>query len=461
MAICQKEYNMTLKQKIQATAFERLTMSIKEFVEQYHRKIDCQPLGQRLPVTKTTGKKEGIIDTIKKQIDIGQITLVKNEDSAKYDYDSIDGGHRKRYIYDYVTNKFKIDGKYFNQITEEEQSAFLDYKLSFVIYEPLNKYTRGYIFRTLNETTEVNHMEMLNSFGDIPVANLIRNAVRVVPGIDNTVNELFELGSADGKFRYLDFNNERLKTEELLARMSYRYTQQTLLGSSSDDNLESMYEGSDINIDELTAKLNEHCKFLLKCANAKKTFNGGLRQQDFKMLSFLYFYMMDSYGKFKVEDYVEFMKAYRKAFLTISNKDGKYADIKVDFDFDNSARLIPEAFTKYLGAPHHEKKIKQTVIWLIEEFDYKKYVTIQDVKRAYTSTEKETRLAEQNWLCDIDGLPLSMSEAEAGHIESHSNGGRSTMDNMRMIRKSHNRAMGTMNLEVYKQHWLEQNKKAS
>ena len=452
---------MTLKQIIHATSFERKSITIKKFVEELHRKIDCQPIGQRLPITVGNDKREGIIDTIKKQIDIGQITLVENEDNGKYAFDSVDGGHRKRYIYDYVNNKFKIDEKYFNQLADEEQNTFLNYELSFVIYKPLNKYTRGYIFRTLNETTKVNHMEMLNSFGDIPVANLIRNAVRVVPGVDNTVNELFELGSADGKFRYCDFNNLRLKTEELLARMTYRYTQKTLLGSSSDDDLESMYESNDINIDELTAKLNEHCKFLLKCANAKKTFNGGLKQQDFKMLSFLYFYMMDTYGKFKVDDYVEFMKAYRKAFLTVSDNNGKYADVKIDFDFDNSARLVPEAFTNYLGAPHHEKKIKQTVTWLIQEFDYKKYVTIQDVKRAFTPVQKETRLAEQNWFCDIDDKELKMSDAEAGHIESHSNGGKSTMDNMRMIRKCHNRAMGTMNLEVYKQIWLEQNKKAS
>lgn len=175
-------------------------------------------------------KEKVSLTLLKKQIDIGQITLVENEDNGKYDLDSVDGGHRKRYIYDYVNNKFKIDGKYFNQLTDEEQNTFLDYKLSFVIYKPLNKYTRGYIFRTLNKTTDVNHMEMLNSFGDIPVANLIRNAVRVVPGVDNTVNELFELGSADGKFRYIDFNNLRLKVEELLARMTYRHTQKTLLG---------------------------------------------------------------------------------------------------------------------------------------------------------------------------------------------------------------------------------------
>ena len=460
---------MTLKQQIRAKQFKRLCMTIKKFVEEYHRKIDCQPIGQRLPITTGNDKREGIIDTIKRLIDIGQITLVKNENNPKYDYDSVDGGHRKRYIYEYVTNKFKIDGKYFNQLSIEEQDAFLNYELSFVIYEPLDKYTRGYIFRTLNKTTDVNHMEMLNSFGDIPVANLIRNSVRVVPGIDNTINELFELGNIDGKFRYLEFNNLRLKVEELLARITYRYTQQTLLGASSDDDLENMYESNDLNIEvnikELTEKVNEHCKFLLKCANAKKTFAGGLTQQDFKMLSFLYFYMIDNYGKIKVDDYVVFMKAYRNAFLLISDNSKKYGNIKIneykDIDFDDRGLMVSEAFTKYLGAPHHEKKIKQTVIWLLEVFNFKKYVTIQDVKRSYTKKERETKLSEQNWLCFIDGLPLSLSEAEAAHIDSHFDGGRSPMENMVMVRKNHNQSMGTMNLNNYKVKWLESNRKAS
>ncbi len=74
---------MTLKQKIHATSFERKTITIKKFVEEFHRKIDCQPIGQRLPITVGNDKREGIIDTIKKQIDIGQKTLVNNEDQGK------------------------------------------------------------------------------------------------------------------------------------------------------------------------------------------------------------------------------------------------------------------------------------------------------------------------------------------------------------------------------------------
>ena len=47
--------------------------------------------------------------------------------------------------------------------------------------------------------------------------------------------------------------------------------------------------------------------------------------------------MVDTYGKFRVEDYQKFIKSYRKALAILQDKNGKYdCDDKVDFDFDNS-----------------------------------------------------------------------------------------------------------------------------
>jgi len=448
---------MTTKEK---ELFERITISVKQYLDDWYRDIDCQPLAQRLPVTEGPEKREGIIDLMLKGIDIGQITLVKNTEGSLYVYDSLDGGHRKRYIWGFYNNKFKVNGKYYNQLSDLEKTQFQNYTLSFVIYEPLNVFTRGYIFRALNTTTDVNWMEMLNSFGDIAIANLIRFSVRSVVGYNNSIHELFEASiNPKNPFRYLDFNNKRLKIEELLARMVFRYTQNNLLGASSDEDLKEMYESDKLDINHLTKKTKEHCDFLLKCAIGKKT--GGLTQQDFKMLSFLYFYMIDNYGKFKIESYEDFMTNFRKALLKVSDNKGKYGKIPNDVDFDNKARMISEAFTSYLGAPHHEKKIKQTVEWLLEEFKIKNYITILDPKRAFTKDEREKQLLEQNCVCYIDGLSLSLDEAEAAHIVSYANGGTSTEDNMKMVRKEHNKAMGTMNLEDYKIVWLQNNKKAS
>ena len=455
--------------------FTKLTITIKEYLNKWYALIDVLPIAQRLPVTNEEEKREGIIGLIADGINIGEITIVKNiKDVLKstttffnYDYDSIDGGHRKRYIHGFYHNLFpNRDGVFYNDLTPEEKEQFLNYKLSFVIYEPLDVFTRGYIFRALNETTQVNFMEMLNSFGDISIANLVRFAVRTVRGFDNTVHELFTKSVADDEFRFLKFDNKRLKTEEFVARIVYRHTQEKLLGPSGDPELESMYLREDLDIKTLTKKVNEHLDFLLKCAVGKKD---KLTQQDFKMLSFLYYYMIDTYGKFKIEDYESFVKEYRKCFLFLTDNNKKYGNIKLNdpsnpisnVPFDNRALMISEAFTKYLGAPQDGNRINQVIIWLLNEFNIRNYISILDTKRAFTQIEKERQLAYQNYVCYIDGLPLDYNDAHAAHIVSHANTGKSIPENMKMVRACHNTAMGTMNLEQYKIVWLENNKKVS
>ena len=71
------------------------------------------------------------------------------------------------------------------------------------------------------------------------------------------------------KFKYLHFNNARLKTEELVARIVYRHTQPKLLGKSSDDDLENMYE-EDVDVKTVSEKVKGHLNFLLNCAVAKR-----------------------------------------------------------------------------------------------------------------------------------------------------------------------------------------------
>ena len=143
------------------------------------------------------------------------------------------------------------------------QKQFLDYEITLVVNEPMDVFTKGYIFRTKNKTTDVNQQEMLNSFGDVPIANLIRETVRKVTGVDNTHHELFEQSGVRKKdklpdSRYLVFNNLRLKIDELNARIVFRLTQDNYLGASSDGDLENMYleQHEDKDIESYENKLN-------------------------------------------------------------------------------------------------------------------------------------------------------------------------------------------------------------
>ena len=100
---------------------------------------------------------------------------------------------------------------------------------------------KGYIFRNLNKTTDVNKQEHRNSFGDIPIANLIRYQVRNVRGINNQTHELFEL-TQSGNFKNLSFDNSRLKIEQYLTYFCYRLFQKETLGSDSQTKLTEFYE---------------------------------------------------------------------------------------------------------------------------------------------------------------------------------------------------------------------------
>ena len=56
--------------------FELYTQTIEEFLQEYIF-IDCQPVGQRLPVSSQNNSKEaGIIQSIFNEESIGMITLM-------------------------------------------------------------------------------------------------------------------------------------------------------------------------------------------------------------------------------------------------------------------------------------------------------------------------------------------------------------------------------------------------
>ena len=214
---------------------------------------------------------------------------------------------------------FKVDGKFFSELTDEKKASFLDTELSFTIYDELDTVTKGQIFRTLNKTTDVNFIEMLNSYGDEVVANFIRETVRIVKQINNKPHVLFDYHNStktgESIYHYLSFDNDRLKQDHAFARIAYRYIchPKTLLDGSHDKELEVMYQDKGIlEISQSTkSKVKKHLDFLLAMSEHRKIkYKGGLTQHDFKAMSYLYFYMLDTYKSFEIIDYEDFFEAY-------------------------------------------------------------------------------------------------------------------------------------------------------
>ena len=429
--------------------------------------IDTQPVGQRLPVASLKNgesKSQSIIRTIFEGVQIGLITVMKLNRKARrklmsnksdFDYESIDGGHRKRAILAYLNNEFAVNGKLFRQLDKEEQEQFLDLKLSFCYYEYLENAAKGRIFRTLNTTTDVNFIEMCNSYGDIAIANLIRQTSRLVPQINNSFHELFgfTIGSKDTpNYKYLNFDNDRLRIDHMVARICYRYYTSggELLGGSSDDDIESMYMDTSIDIDQterLKTKLDTHFDFLRLMADYRKIKYGkGLSQHDFKVLSYLYFYILDNYGSVNLKDPQKFYEKFAAANGKLLNKTGEYKDIPHTV----SGYTVPVMYSKYIGAPGHTGMIKMALQYLIKELgDIESFLDIRHTKRSFNTMEKETKLAEQKFVCAVDRQELNMSDAHAAHIIAHSNGGQTVYSNLVMVRAIYNQEMGTMNFDDY------------
>lgn len=432
------------------------------------KNIDTLPISQRLPVSEKdakTGKTKSveIIETLLDGYDINMITLMSLLNrkgrrilaSNKFDLESIDGGHRKRAILSFLRGELVVRGKTFQQMSETEQKDFLNIKLSFTIYDNLGNAEKGKIFRNLNKTTDVNFIEMLNSYGDIAIANFVRYLARHVKKIDNSFHELFAFHeTTEGKpiYKYLQFDNDRLKIDHMVARVAYRYVvfPKNLLGGSSDNDLEAMYQDESITEESLSSvrsKVTAHFDFLRQMADyRKKKFSKGLSQHDFKTLSYLYFYMSDNYGSVNFEDSEAFYNNYAKANGILLNKEGKYQEVA----HTESGYTVPVMYSKYIGAPGHSGKIKMAMTYLIKEMDdLESFLEIRDAKREFTRLEKEARLAEQDFKCAVDGLPLTWDDAHAAHVDSWKKGGKTIYSNLVMVRAKYNIEMGTMDFNDY------------
>ena len=141
-------------------------------------RIDCDPVGQR-PDVESMSKRQGIIDTVIRGYDFGELKLRRIRD-GHYKFRSIDGGHRKRAVRDFIDNKFKtnrntscviegkeyrVGGMYYKDLPVEVKALFNAYKMRFTIYgEEMSDEEAGETFRRTNITTDVNHQEMLNSY---------------------------------------------------------------------------------------------------------------------------------------------------------------------------------------------------------------------------------------------------------------------------------------------------------
>jgi hypothetical protein len=451
--------------------------SIQDFIK-YAPLIDSDPIGQRLAVEDDSfgqgkpSKNQMIVNSIFRGSDIGEIKLadIRNE-GGKFHFESIDGGHRKRCIVSFIKGEFPLHKtsilgeKYFGELTDEQRDYFLNYTFRVVVFSDMSAAEKGQQFRDTNTTTAVNHQEMLNSFGNIPIANAVRSTARHVRGIGTAPHDLFFCNlTPAGKMSYKNvaFDNSRLRIDEIVARIfCIVYNGKGGLTSAAPSELQAMYE--DPNLDEATVKqlqkrVEDVLDFILEITNSRKFYlKNPITNKELVLLYRLYFHYNEKYGKWKLVDPDLFLKKFKTAMDKFDKKNpskfaqGTFVLDKKNNGEDGSARLIYEAFHSYLGEHKIITKARQTIEWIEQFFDPFKdeSAIVIDKKRVFGQDEIESALIRQMFKDPITGKDLTMHDAVGGHVVAHSKGGKTTANNLMTISRKVNSEMGAMDAREY------------
>lgn len=113
---------------------ERYVDNAEDGVLGYNGKLDIRPAFQREFIYNEK-ERNAVIDTINKNFPLNVMYWCKNGDN----YELLDGQQRTLSICQYVNGDFSLNQRYFNNLTQTEKDAILNYKLMIYICEGTDK----------------------------------------------------------------------------------------------------------------------------------------------------------------------------------------------------------------------------------------------------------------------------------------------------------------------------------
>jgi hypothetical protein len=170
----------------------------------------------------------------------------------------------------------------------------------------------------------------------------------------------------------------------------------------------------------------------------------------FAALQCVWFALYEKNKNFKIDDYNKFYESFMAVYsLLTGNADTSYNNKTITYN--GETHLIKEFVRKNMTNFANGSVQKEVAKYFLAEFsedpaDYG--VIFRDSKRSLTTSEREQKLALQGFKCAIDGQPLKLEDSVWGHDTAWAQGGE-LMDGA-VIRKTHNRDMGTTTLDEYR-----------
>lgn len=443
----------------------------------------------------------------------------KNKETGRDEWfaEIIDGSHRSRAFNKFICGKLRIRkdspvvvtlssgqkipiaGMRYRDLPQELKDFFNFYQLRLCFYQNATAKQAAKLFQNKNTSTAVNHQEMLNSNSENLVATAVRETARKIYNHipQYGMHELFAErlvtkgpSAGEKKPKFLAYPNKRLCYDEFVAIM-FVYALHNGLTKASYEDLENLYttygdEGNGVFLSDkkllssTVDKVNECLDFLLKLGESYivDISTKGM-PLDRVIMSARYYWWLKSQGKdFKLSDSSTFIKVITGALNDLVGKPGSNAvppaDKWIQTFVDAKKFSLPVGEPIPVSAKMREwmtgynadgERVLQTVLWLDEAMqDYCEAhnlenigIIFKDTVRGFSFSIRETALARQGFRCWVTGEPLSLNDADAGHIIPHAEGGPTTLANCAMIRKDLNKAMGSTNAREWRRMWRHAN----
>lgn len=425
-------------------------------------------------------KNEGIINTIINGIGIDSLILrdISGCDAddpirklyPNIDYLVIDGGHRCRAVTAFMRDQFHItidgvDTKY-SDLTHEEKTIFLDTCVT-VKYVPCNSEHARETFLAINKMTKTNEIETIMADDTNPVCRWVREQTWYYPEYQNKkmIHPIFRVSTSNDSEHISNYWNKANIGGSFYYHAFIALAK--VIGHGNVDAGQTVWQ-------ELVAKKkpikNKDKKIWSKFFDDLKEYqdvinhSGKLNDEIFGFFACVWFELMSRYGidgfKFIMNDVVRdvsFAKdlARKRSELTCKfDKSGnnKYDEMSIQ-NLDGVTTDIKSTIREYIKAFSCGAKQSFAGRFILDEMgeDPMNFgVIIIDTRKNPSRKDRELILNQQKNICFIDKRPLKLNDAHAAHIKARSAGGVSDISNYKMVRKSHNQRMGTMNLYDYK-----------
>ena len=443
--------------------------------------VNADPIHQRPPVKKWFGsveqpqydpKMSAIIETLLwKGYNCLDIIVHKDEFGLNWIYESIDGGHRKRAVRYFKEGKLAIktaDGKQlltWNALTEEEQEYFDNIEMTFSVYEGLNNFEKGDLFRSLNDSTHVNQQEQLNAYGDIDFANGIRALVRGIECKEEyKQHPFFYTDNSDG-YLYHDGQNGRLKLEELVTKIS-RLVMENGLVAGKFENYSHMFEWKAFPY----SAMNKFLDLLVQLSKARKESriksSPKLSVREIRYFTFFHFYL----GNYKIKDwdafYISFEGAYRRFY---DNKDKVWGKMSKEESGKTKGKMI-DTWSAQWDKLDSLTKVAKALKDNFENFD--DIITPLSSKRVASQMDQETQFRNQGMVCAVEqalydaGVIKKLNRAffdkcDCAHIDRFIDGSECELGDFKMIKTEYHKLqhkLGYNNLNEFIDFYVEDRK---